>query len=257
MSGMGLGVGDTDGNGSEELFVSNYSHQNNSLYVSDGGGMWEDWGALAGFGTPSFRFLGWGATFFDVEADGDLDLYVANGHVYPQVDEVDPTTSYDQRDQLFLNDGGGGFTEWHAPPDSPLARPTSTRGVVRVDFDNDGDSDLLVNGLEAPPMLLRNDTVTAGRWIGVSLAATAGPAGAPGTRVLLRAGGREQLQVHRLGSSYMSSEDPRHLFGLGDADHAEVQVVWPDGRSETWGPLAAGRYHALAVGTGRPTPSGG
>ena len=121
---------------------------------------------------------------------------------------------------------------------------------MRVDFDNDGDSDLLVNGLEAPPMLLRNDTETPFAWLGASLRATSGHPEAAGARILVDSAGRRQLEVHRIGSSYMSSEDPRHLFSLGDASSATVEIQWPGGRCERWPELAAGTYHLLVEGTG-------
>jgi len=251
MSSMGIAAGDIDRDGSEEIFVTNYSHQYNSLYRSVGGGMYEDIVALSGLAEPSYRVLGWGTTFFDVEADGDLDLYVANGHVYPQVDVVDPTTSYRQRGQLFLNNGGGGYDEWSPAADSPLARETSSRGVARVDFDNDGDFDLLVNGLDAPPMLLRNDCERAGAWVGVRLRGTRSPRDPAGARVRVTADELVQSQTLHLGSSYMSSEDPRLLFGVGAAGEVAVEVDWPDGGSEQFGPLAVGRYHVLVEGEGR------
>jgi hypothetical protein len=252
MSGMGVAVGDTDGDGQEEIFISNYSHQSNSLYFHQGAGMYDDLGALAGLGDASFRLLGWGATFFDVELDGDLDLMVANGHVYPQVDEVDPTTSYDQRDQLFLNNGRGGFDEWQPPPDSPLAQETSSRGLVRVDFDNDGDSDLLITGMDGPPMLLRNDTETGSHWLGLELEASVGHREPVAARIRVLAGDVAQERVHRLGSSYMASEDPRHLVGLGAATTAVVEVRWPSGKRERWPALESCRYHRLTEGQGDP-----
>jgi len=248
-SGMGVNAGDLDNDGAEELFVANYSHQTNALYRGDGGGMFEECAAITGLGDVSYRFLGWGAAFFDADSDGDLDIYVGNGHVYPEVDWADPTTSYRQRDLLFLNNGFGSFDRWQPPPASPLDQKTSSRSVVRVDYDNDGDSDLLVVMLDAPAQLLRNDTAAAGSWLGIELVGTSGSRDAAGARVEASTAQGTQLRVKRLGSSYMSSEDPRLLFGLADATEAEVTVHWPGGAVEPWGILAAGRYYRLVEGS--------
>ncbi len=248
-SGMGVTAGDIDGDGREEIFVSNYSHQSNALYVPAGSGMFDDLSALAGLADISFRYLGWGASFFDVENDGDLDLLVANGHVYPEVDEVDPSTSYQQRDLLFVNNGNGVFETWIPPSDCPLTRQTSSRGLVRIDFDNDGDSDILVVALDGPAMLLENRSDT-GSWLGISLRGVSGNRQAPGSRVRVVCGDLEQVQVGRLGSSYMSNEDPRLLFGLGPASEASVEVTWPDGTVELWPSLTSQRYHLLVQGGG-------
>jgi hypothetical protein len=241
---MGIAVGDADGDGIEEIFVSNYSDQENAFYHSTGAGMFEDWASLAGLADTSFRFLGWGATFFDVENDGDLDLMVGNGHVYPEVDIVDPLTSYRQRDLLFVNDGYSGFDPWSPPAGSSLAEQVSSRTVVRVDIDNDGDSDLLVNRIEDPPMLLRNQS-EAGSWLGIVLRGTTSNRDGAGAMVRVIADDLEQVQTQRLGSSYMSSEDPRLLFGLGARTGAKVEVVWPDGSQQVWQWLEAGHYHLV------------
>ena len=223
-SGMGVATGDIDRDGGEEIFVTNYSHQPNALYRSTGGGMFDDATALAGLSEVSFRLLGWGTTFFDVESDGDLDLYIANGHVYPQVDEVDPTTSYKQRDQLFLNNGGGGFDEWRPPAASPLALETSSRGVARVDFDNDGDLDLLVNGLEAPSRLLRNDSERAGAWVGIRPRGTTAARDAAGARVGVTAGGGVQC-VGVVANVDHGTQDDQLGQGGGIKDsHGSTQV---------------------------------
>ena len=242
-SGMGIAVGDTDGDGREEIFVTNFSDQENSFFRTEGDGIWEDVGHGSGLGTPSYTRLGWGTTFFDVDSDGDLDLFVANGHVYPEADRADPSTGFRQKSQLYLNDGNGRFTE--APADGALAVVDSFRGAARVDFDDDGDSDLLVVRLDAPPMLLRNDSLRSGHWLGIDLRGKAPNVDAANATVEVRTAGRILRGTKRLGSSYMSSEDPRLLFAIGEATAADVEITWPDGTKQRIEGMAADGYRIV------------
>ena len=141
--------------------MTNFANDNNTLYQNMGGGFFFDTGFAAGLGAASFTELGWGAGFFDADNDGDQDLFVANGHVYPSVDDHGVGSSYRQRNQLFENGGHGLFSDVTDSAGPGFAIAESSRGSAFADFDNDGDLDLIVVNLDSRPTLLRNDGGTA------------------------------------------------------------------------------------------------
>jgi hypothetical protein len=202
--------------------------------------------------------MGWGTGFFDADNDGLPDLFVANGHVYPDIGRFGISTKYRQRKQLFRNLDGRRFRDVAGESGGGLTAEHSSRGAAFGDYDNDGDIDVLVVNMNEPPSLLRNDTTGGGHWITIMLVGdvTAGPDGttnrdAIGTRVRLSAGGRTQVGEVRSGGSYLSHSDMRVHFGLGDADRvARVEIRWPSGRTETLTALAADRFYVVREGRG-------
>jgi hypothetical protein len=238
---MGVAVGDADGDGILDMFVTNFSEDFATLYKGQGGGFFEDVSRATGVGPLTYRPLKWGTAFADLDNDGDLDLVVANGHIYPQIDRhPELIGTYRQRNQLLENrnvrlDAAAGA------PSEPLFRDASDdagpgfqilrshRGLAVGDFDNDGRLDLLVTALDEPPELLHNEGA-AGSWLTVVCEVPGGAAIPVGTRVTVTAGGRKQVRQISAGESYLSSSDTRLHFGLGSAERAdEVLVSWPDG----------------------------
>lgn len=236
-AGMGLAVGDVTGDGLVDIFVNNFAEDFSTLYRQLPGGLWEDVSRKSGIGPATYRTLAWGAAFPDLDHDGDQDLLVMNGHIYPQIDRhPELIGTYRQRNILLENRGPIGKDAVPQLVDvTDSAGPgwqqvLASRGLAVADYDDDGDLDLLITQLDAPPSLLRNDSRTEGAWLVVTLEDDKGGIIPIGAEVRVRAGGRTHWRDVASGDSYMSTHDPRPHFGLGTATVVdEVEVRWPDG----------------------------
>lgn len=227
-AGMGIACGDFDGDGREDLFVTNFSGENNALYASRRKNRYKERSHRVGLGGPSQQLLGWGTGFGDFDLDGDLDLFVLNGHVYPQADRAGTDTSYAQLDQVFLNDGER-FEE------RPLsdAGPGVSRSGLACDLDGDGRLELVCCDLDGAVRILENPTPTdAGHWLGVRLRGTRSNRHGLGARVVVRAGEREVAAELRSSAGYQASGPAAAHFGFGKLageELDEVRVHWPSG----------------------------
>ena len=248
-AGMGLAAGDYDGDGDFDLFVTNFSHDNNTLYANDGRGFFTDRSFSSGLGGASMMSLGWGTAFLDYDNDGREDLFVANGHVYPAVDDHDAGTRYAQTNQLFRGDGRGGFEDVSQVAGAGLQIRKSSRGSSVADLDNDGDLDVVVVNIDDRPTLLRNDGGNHYNWLAVELVGTGWNRQAIGARVTLTVDDRLQSKEVRSGTGYLSQDDMRLHFGLGRRTVADrITVRWPDGRTETTDEVPANQYVSLTQG---------
>ena len=252
-AGMGLAAGDYDGDGDTDLFVTNFSHDYNTLYANEGG-RFVDVSFAAGLAREGMSSLGWGTGFFDYDNDGDSDLFVANGHVYPQVDGADLGTSYRQSNQLFSNSGEGFFQDVSNLAD--LAAVESSRGAAFGDLDNDGDVDMAIVNLDGVPALFRNDGGNRRNWISIELKDADANSRAIGAAVWLSAGESRQRRAVRSGTGYLSQDDTRLHFGLGEEWFVNVEVRWPDGGRTTHRDLPANVFveidrdgHVAVVGS--------
>jgi hypothetical protein len=242
---MGSDLGDLDGDGDLDLFVVNFENETNTLYRNDGGGFFTDISMRSGAGAPSMPMLGFGTVFADLDNDADLDIYVANGHIMDNVEEVQGTSSYAQPDHILLNDGRGRF-QLSAPISPATTSPRVGRGVASGDLDGDGDLDLVVTNSDAPPYVLRN-TLATGSAIVFRLLGPSGRADAEGSRITIRLGDRTLIREFRAGGSYLSHSDGEFVVGLGEATHIdELAIDWPDGRETVHGPLDAGARYVFA-----------
>src|SRR5215470_7713250 len=235
---MGVAIGDYDGDGRDDIHITNFADDTNVLYRNEGGGIFTDVTFAAGLGEVSIPFLGWGTNFFDYDNDGALDLLVANGHVYPAVDAADWGTSYKQRLLLFRNLNGK-FHETGSSAGAALYALRSARGSAVGDFDNDGDPDILLNNMDDMPALLRNDGANkSGHWLTLRLIGDVtrkSPRDAIGATVVLTANGRRRRGEVASGRSYNSQSDLRVHFGLGGATKVEkLEVRWANGKPETY-----------------------
>ena len=168
-AGMGIAVGDYDNDGRIDISVSNFSGEANALYRNQGSGLFSDQAVSAGIATPTIPSLGWGTFFGDFDNDGWKDLFVSNGHVYPQVESVDIGTRYRQRCQLFRNLGNGKFSDLARLAGSALDEPRAYRGAAPGDFDKDGDLDILVMDLDGGPHLFENRSSNGGSFLRLRL----------------------------------------------------------------------------------------
>ena len=244
-AGMGVDLGDYDGDGDLDLYVTHFSDDYNTLYRNDGGGYFSDVTFRAGLGEASMPWVGWGTAFADLDNDADLDLFVANGHVYPVVDDHDLGTSYAQPNLVFANQGRAVFEDA-----SPLAGPglrvrKVSRGTAFGDYDDDGDVDILVLNADDTPTLLRNDGA-GGHWLGVRLRGRRSNRDGVGARIRVTAGGRTQVREVRAGASFLSSNDLRAHFGLGAATSVDrLAVSWPSGSLQILEALPVDRYMVI------------
>jgi hypothetical protein len=256
-AGMGTDMADYDGDGRLDLFVTNLSEETNALYRNDGGGLFSDRTFVSGLGAPSLLFLGFGTFFFDPDHDGDLDLFVANGHIIDNIALYSDTITFEQPIHLYRNLGDGRF----APPSDaygePFRRSYVGRGAVPFDFDDDGDEDVLMTQNDRPAVLLRAAGPPIGRWVTITLAGRPPNRDAVGARVIVEAGGRRQIRYARTAFSYLSQGDPRLHFGLGAAGTVgRVLVRWPGAGApeEEFTGMAVNGFVTLREGEGRRVP---
>lgn len=239
-AGMGVTVGDVDGDLDPDLAVTNYDVQTNTLYRNDGDLRFEDASAASGFGLPSFNLVGFGLVLSDFDLDGHLDAYVANGHTIEQ--PARESVHYRQPDFLLMGDGRGGFTldECAVPADE-----TVSRGIAVADYDNDGDPDVAVQRSGGPLSLYRNEA-TAGEWVGIELHGAAANTKGVGARVVLTTDRGDLVRWVLAGDSYQSSSDPRVHFGVArGTEIARLVVDWPSGRRQIVTAPDTGRYYHL------------
>ena len=233
-SSMGIGVGDYNRDGKLDLFITTFSDDYKALYHNDGDAAFTDVSFKAGLGSPTIPFLSWGAGFLDFDNDGLLDIFIANGHVYPIADKTEWGTTWAQRPLLFRNLDGGKFQEVPAATGSGLADVIPSRGAAFGDLFNDGHIDVVLNNIDSPPTLLRNAVSNSNHWLTLKLVGgPQSPRDAMGAKVFLTAGGFRQRADVSSGGSYGSNSDPRVHFGLGTATKVDkLEVHWPSGAVE-------------------------
>jgi hypothetical protein len=252
-AGMGLTWGDLTNDGRPDFFVTNFAEDFNTLYAGSGDGLFEDVSRATGIGPMTYTPMSWGAAAVDLDNDGDLDLVVANGHIYPQVDRhPEFGATYAQRNLLAENAGAGSsplFRDATASAGAGFEEMYSSRGLAVGDYDNDGDVDLLFTNLDGPPSLLRNDG-PQGSWITIVPEGKGSQPAPIGTRVTVTAGGRTQQRDIAAGDSYMSTHDPRPHFGLGAAERVDlIDVRWPDGTHTVRRDVPARQFLTIAYGS--------
>lgn len=239
-AGMGTDFADFNGDGWLDIVVTNFAHDTNTLYQNVQGRYFIDNSALAGMGTSQLA-LSWGTGFWDFDNDGDLDLFVANGHIYPQVDDYDLGTSFRQTNHLFVNEEGR-FRDASAEAGPGLAIRRSFRGAAFGDYDNDGDVDVFLTALDDAGLLLRNDARKPGHFLQVRLIGARSNRDGVGARVVVVADKLGRMRERKGGGSFLSASDPRLHFGLGAQSQVQlVDVRWPSGLKTSLRDLAADR----------------
>jgi hypothetical protein len=250
-AGMGADAADFDGDGLIDLIVTNFSHDFNTLYRNRGKMIFAD-ATFESNLSDSYDKLVWGAKFLDVDNDGQVDLFTANGHVYPEVNRHPQLkTAFKQSNSLYWNRGGGRFENVSPSAGPGLAIVESSRGLAAADLDGDGDLDLLLTNMEAPLNLLLNDGGNRRSWISVELIGTTSNRDAVGARLTLEAGGVRQVREVNPYGSFLSQSDYRTHFGLGAAETVDrLTIDWPSGFSETLEGIAARSGVTITEGRG-------
>ena len=248
--GMGVGVGDYDCDGWLDIVKTNYSDQTANLYHNNGDGTFYDAVFQAGLGVNT-KYLGWGVGLFDFDNDGWADIFMSNGHVFPEVDTRRLHVTFKERKILYKNLGQGRFIDVSSSSGAAVAQPHPSRGTAFGDFDNDGDVDVVVININEPPSLLRNDCHSKNNWLKIKCIGTKSNRSAIGARVRVVTGRHSQIMEVMSGSSFMSQNDFRLHFGLGQAPQADlVEVHWPLGLMESFRSVEANRLVILQEGHG-------
>ena len=230
--GMGVDIGDYDGDGWLDIFVTNT--ETNTLYKSHGDGTFTDISDEAGLGGVSASLVGFGTKFFDYDNDGDLDIFVADGEVQEFIDPTTRKSIYPQRDQLYRSNGDGTYTEVSASSGKYFSDKYVGRGTAFGDYDNDGDIDLLVLNCNQRVILLRNDGGNANNWLAVKLIGTRSNRDGIGARIRLTTEGETRIAEIQSTASYLSANDLRVIFGLGRKKVVDkIEVHWPSGTKQT------------------------
>ena len=248
-AGMGLAVGDYDLDGRLDIFKTNFADDTPNLYRNLGKANFEDDTRKAGLGVES-RFVSWGAGMVDLDNNGLSDLFVVTGNVYPNLEKRAANYPLKSPRLLFRNLGSGRFEELLDEGGPAIASPHVSRGCAFGDFDNDGDIDILIVNLNESPSLLRNDVSGTNSWLKVKLIGTKSNRSAIGARVTVGAAKSLQTQEVMSQSSFLSANDLRLHFGLGEAKTAQVRVRWPNGVWQEIGTVTANQLLTIQEGTG-------
>jgi hypothetical protein len=251
-SGMGVDAGDYDGDGRFDLFITTFQDDYKTLFHNDGNLRFSDVTYAARIGQVAFNRLSWGTGFHDLDNDGWADLFVASGHVYPQVDGARlPQETYAQQNQILRNLGNGTFADVTGNGGPGLRVIRSSRGVAFGDYDNDGRVDAVVVNMDDHLTLLHNTTVNANHWLTVRTIGTKSNRDGIGARLRIRAGGRDQVREVKTSGSYASASDPRVHFGLGGAGRIEsLEVKWPSGARQVFVDVPVDRLVVVHEGEG-------
>ena len=254
-SGMGTDAADVDGDGWPDLFVTNIDFESNNLFHNNGDETFDDITVQAKLGAVAQLFSGFGTRFVDYDNDGNLDIFVLNGHPMDNISAVREGVTPAERPFLLQNQGGARFEEVGAQYGEVFSRQFHGRGLAMGDFDNDGDEDFLIIQNGGPPVLLRNDGGNRNAWIGFELVGRASGKDAVGAVVTVTAGGRRQVREKVGGASYLSAGDPRILVGLGAAEKVEkVEIRWPSGAISSMENVAARRYYRVEEPESKKSP---
>ncbi|MEX1228825.1 MAG: CRTAC1 family protein [Planctomycetaceae bacterium] len=253
---MGIALGDCDGDGDFDLFVTDLYYEANTLYLNQGQGYFEDATARSGLGPPSVPFTGFGTAWADLDNDGDLDAPVANRRVYrgellPNA-KLDPFwNDYAEANQLFMNDGAGAFEDRSAAAGDFTAEPNVARGLAIADLDSDGGVDVAIGNGAGKSRIYRNEIPGRGHWLSVRAVDPELKRDAIGAEIRVETSDKTLLQIVQPASSYLSSHDVRCHFGLGASlNYERIEVRWPDGLVEEFPGGEGDRNMAVTRGSG-------
>ncbi|WP_263385177.1 CRTAC1 family protein [Granulicella arctica] len=253
-AGMGADAGDYNGSGRQSLLIGNFTNESLALYSNDGSGLFTDMSATSGISAPSASSLTFSAFFFDYDLDGLLDIFAANGHVADDVSVTQPTVKYAEPSLLFRNRGAGHFEDVSMKVGPALRQAVVGRGAAYLDFDNDGDLDLLITASGGPARLLRNDNGNQNDMLRVKTVGVRSNRDGIGAKVSVRmTNGSRMSAMVKSGSSYLSQSELPLTFGLGkplDGKVVTVDIIWPRGKRETITGVKPNQEITLKEGSG-------
>ncbi len=253
-AGMGVGVGDFNRDGLIDLTKTNFSGDYPNIYRNIGRGIFNDVPIKSGLAVNP-NYVQWGTAFADLDNDGWQDIFQVAGHVYADVQKIDPADSYKQPRVVYRALGDGRFEDVSTIAGPAIAEKHSSRGAAFGDFDNDGDIDVVVMNMHEPPSLIRNDLKSTNRWVQVKLQGTKSNRAAIGALVTIETGADRQVAPVLSQSSFLSQNDLRLHFGLGEKQRVDkFQVRWPSGEEEDFPAADAGGVILLVEGTGETRP---
>jgi hypothetical protein len=253
MASMCISLGDFDNDGWLDLYISDFQKNSDHVWRNSGKGYFDEVSDEAGITMATKDVLSFGGGFLDYDNDGWLDIFIGNGHVYPEIVQVSTDTLYKQHNSLFHNEKNGKFSEASASGGLNSLPLRAARGVAFADFDNDGYIDVLVANNGDPPTLLHNNALHKNHFVNFKLVGSKSNRDALGARIKIAAGGINQIREIAGGGSYLSQSELRANFGLGDSTTiSTVEVTWPSGTHQTFRDLPADHFYQLEES--RPKP---
>ncbi len=253
-AGMGVAAADYDCDGWLDIFRTNFSEDTNSLYHNTGKAIFDDVTFPAGLGMNT-RHLNWGCGFTDLDNDGWADIFIASGHIYPEIDSLNLDIKYREPKTVYLNQRDGHFLDVSKQLGGAIQKPIAARGAAFGDFDNDGDIDVVLNPVNDFPELLRSDSAggkpSGNHWIKVRTIGTKSNRSGIGARIVCVTGEHRQIDEVRSGGSWASQNDLRVHFGLGAATKVDrLEVHWPSGQVDAAENVWADRLVYVQEGKG-------
>jgi hypothetical protein len=252
-SGMGVDSADFNQDGWQDLFVTNVDQEMYSIYKNNHDLTFEDIAGSTGLGRLTRSMSGWGVKFFDYDNDGNVDLFIANGHPDDKIEEHSSHVMYKEPLLLLHNDGHGGWENISAAAGPAFSQNFAARGMAVGDLNNDGALDVLVAVNGGAPVLLKNVAASENHWLGVRLIGKKANPDAIGAKISWQAGDLKRSRLKIGGGSYLSSHDPREVLGIGKRakiDKLEIHWPQPSGRVETFADLPIDRYITIVEGQG-------
>jgi hypothetical protein len=251
-SGMGVDSADFDQDGWQDLFVTNVDQEMYSIYHNRHDGSFDDLAGPLGIGNTTRLMSGWGVKFFDFDNDGNVDLFIVNGHPDDKIEAHSNRVTYKEPLLLFRNTGKT-FENVSGPAGSVFSESFAARGMAIGDFNNDGAVDVLVAVNDGAPVLLQNVAARGNHWLGVRLLGEKSNPDAIGASITWHAGDLKRRRMKTGGGSFLSSHDPREVLGIGSKtkiDRLEIRWPQPSGRAETFTDLPIDRYISIVEGSG-------
>jgi enediyne biosynthesis protein E4 len=248
---MGTALGDYNHTGRFSIAITHFNEQYTAIYRNDGKMNFTDISYASGIAQSTTSYVGWGDEFIDIDNDGWDDFFMVNGHVYPQVDSIGMDSKFREPKLLFQNLRDGKFHNVSKQVGPAIQELQVSRGVAMGDLFNNGKLDLVIENLEGAPMILAPQGGPAHHWLSLQLEGTRSNRLALNARVTATAGDLVQTKEVLSGGSYLSQDDLRIHFGLGNHDHADkVEIHWPDGTKQAFTNLTADRFYQVTEGKG-------
>lgn len=247
-SGMGVDAGDANGDGRPDFVVTNFNDEYHSLFLNTGSMPWQDWTTRSELARYTRADVGWGTRFLDFDNSGRLGLFIVNGHISRVIGMVRRDVTYKERPLLLSNNGQAVFEDLRGSAGAVFSQDYDARGLAIGDFDNNGGPDAIFTRLNNSPILLRNNVAHENSWIGFQLTGTKSNRDAIGAKLTLQSGEGRLVRWVTGGSSYLSSQDKRVVFGLGREPSqalSTLEIHWPNGQTQKISGLAANRYHDI------------